>query len=501
MNQPTALIIDDEQDIRELIEMSFMGIGINCILSPTVTDAIKQLKHNDDLSFCITDMRLPDGDGLDLVAYIQKHRPNLPVCVITAHGNVELAVKALKLGAFDFVNKPFDLKQLRTMAQSALKLSEPDLTKTKSTAKASATQAKKSPKVNLIGDSTVMQKLAEIIKKLARSQAPVFIHGESGTGKELVARSIHNQSARQEGPFIPVNCGAIPENLVESEFFGYKKGAFTGANKDHPGLFAAAHGGTLFLDEVADLPLPMQVKLLRAIQERAIRPIGGDTEIPIDVRILSATHKDLSSLVESQDFREDLYYRLNVISLGMPPLRKRQGDVPVLTQFIIKKIANSQGNSDLSIEESALKKLNDYPFPGNVRELENILERAVTFCDAGKITAEDIHFDSQVNQLETQTLQGMSFDLSDGLTEDSPPTASNDNNDHCDKTDPEDTDSLSPALPPEAMGDLENYIEQIEKEAIQAAMEICNNNITKAADKLGISFRALRYKLKKYEMR
>lgn len=506
MNQPTALIIDDEQDIRELIEMSFMGIGIDCILSPTVTDAIKQLKHNDDLSFCITDMRLPDGDGLDLVAYIQKHRPNLPVCVITAHGNVELAVKALKLGAFDFVNKPFDLKQLRTMAKSALKLNDNSLTEAETETETIASGKEHKPRshkktpVNLIGDSTVMQKLAEIIKKLARSQAPVFIHGESGTGKELVARSIHNQSARQEGPFIPVNCGAIPENLVESEFFGYKKGAFTGANKEHPGLFAAAHGGTLFLDEVADLPLPMQVKLLRAIQERAIRPIGGDKEIPIDVRILSATHKDLSSLVESQDFREDLYYRLNVISLGMPPLRKRQGDVPVLTQFIIKKIANTQGNSDLHIEDSALEKLNQYSFPGNVRELENILERAITFCENNKITVDDIHFDSKVNQLEAQTLEGMSFDLSNGLTENEA-APKQDNSDNSTSPPTQTTAPSSSALPSEAMGDLENYIEQIEKEAIQAAMEICNNNITKAADKLGISFRALRYKLKKYDMR
>ncbi len=405
-NKATALIVDDEADIRELIEMAFMGIGIACILSPTVTDAIRQLKKQ-TADFVITDMRLPDGDGLNLVAHIQKHYPQLPVCVITAHGNVELAVKALKLGAFDFVNKPFDLKQLRTMAQSAIKLMESD--SAPGITKNNGNEADKS--INIIGKSTVMKKLATITQKLARSQAPVFIHGESGTGKELVARNIHAQSARKDGPFVPVNCGAIPENLVESEFFGYKKGAFTGAEKDTDGLFASANGGTLFLDEVADLPLAIQVKLLRAIQERAIRPIGGDSEIPIDVRILSATHKDLAQLVKNNEFREDLYYRLNVISLGMPPLRKRTGDIPILANFIIAQLAERENTDNFTFTDDAIAKLNSYDFPGNVRELENILERAVAFCDNHTITADDIHFSTKTVDDNPEM---MSFDLSDG---------------------------------------------------------------------------------------
>lgn len=409
-NKATALIVDDEADIRELIEMAFMGIGIHCILSPTLNDGIRQLKK-ETADFVITDMRLPDGDGLNLVAHIQKHYPQLPVCVITAHGNMELAVKALKLGAFDFVNKPFDLKQLRAMAKAALKLVEDDNTPQAEVTKEPPKKSADEKVVNIIGDSAVMKKLDVIIKKLARSQAPVFIHGESGTGKELVARSIHAQSARKDGPFIPVNCGAIPENLVESEFFGYKKGSFTGAVKDSAGLFASANGGTLFLDEVADLPLPMQVKLLRAIQERAIRPIGGEREIPIDVRILSATHKNLAQLVENHDFREDLYYRLNVISLGMPPLRKRAGDVALLANFIIEQLAKRQQTEAFTLTEEAAEKLNQYDFPGNVRELENILERATTFCDNHTITADDIYFTTQMVADD----ESMSFDLSDGL--------------------------------------------------------------------------------------
>ncbi len=498
-NKATALIIDDEQDIRELIEMAFMGIGIDCILSPTVTDAIKQLKKQ-TADFVITDMRLPDGDGLDLVAHIQKKYPNLPVCVITAHGNVELAVKALKLGAFDFVNKPFDLKHLRNMAKAALKLAKPI-----DDAFSAGTPSKKSTHnaVQLIGNSPVMKKLNEIIKKLARSQAPVFIYGESGTGKELVARSIHQQSARRDGPFIAVNCGAIPENLVESEFFGYKKGSFTGANKDTPGLFTSANGGTIFLDEVADLPLAMQVKLLRTIQERAVRPIGGDNEIPIDVRILSATHKNLTKLVETHEFREDLYYRLNVISLGMPPLRKRDGDIVLLAEFILNKLSQRNEGRHLTLNPDAAEKLAVYDFPGNVRELENILERAATFCENNTIVAGDIHFTTQMVE-DDEAL--MSIDLTDGILNDNHQEmitvtgnmaadskktieAHQVNNTEIPTADTSLTDNIN---------DLTAYLEDIERKAIGQALVATDNNKTQAAEKLGLSFRAFRYKLQKY---
>lgn len=498
MNKSTALILDDEQDIRELIEMAFMGIGINCILSPTIGDAIRRLKK-ESVDFVISDMRLPDGDGLDFVAHVQKHYPHLPVCVITAHGNVELAVKALKLGAFDFVNKPFDLKQLRNMAKSALKLAQDGNVNPAAdeNTEADSTEGEgNNKKVTLIGDSPVMKKLEEIITKLARSQAPVFIHGESGTGKELVARSIHQQSARKDGPFVPVNCGAIPENLVESEFFGYKKGAFTGAAKDTPGLFASANGGTIFLDEVADLPLAMQVKLLRAIQERAVRPIGGDAEIPIDVRILSATHKNLGNLVKAHEFREDLYYRLNVISLGMPPLRKRNGDVSLLAKYILDKLARRQGVKAFTLTGEATQKLRDYDFPGNVRELENILERAVTFCDDCRVTPMDIHFSTQmVDDINDSGL--MDIDLSDGLSGEELLTPD-------EEADTMDTASETPSSSPmveEEIDDLSSYLEDIERKAIEQALQATNNNKTQAAAKLGLSFRALRYKLQKYDIK
>ncbi len=499
-DKATALIIDDEQDIRELIEMAFMGIGIDCILSPTVTDAIKQLKKQ-TADFVITDMRLPDGDGLDLVAHIQKKYPNLPVCVITAHGNVELAVKALKLGAFDFVNKPFDLKHLRNMAKAALKLAQPAADDTISSGVPSTKSTH--PAVQLIGDSPVMKKLNDIIKKLARSQAPVFIYGESGTGKELVARSIHQQSARRDGPFIAVNCGAIPENLVESEFFGYKKGSFTGANKDTPGLFTSANGGTIFLDEVADLPLAMQVKLLRAIQERAVRPIGGDNEIPIDVRILSATHKNLTKLVENHEFREDLYYRLNVISLGMPPLRKRGSDIILLAEFILDKLSQRNKDSRLTLNPDAAEKLAAYDFPGNVRELENILERAVTFCENNIIVASDIHFTTQMVG-DDDTL--MSIDLTDGLVDDTEEAIEAADNTTTDSSDTliaasqfHDTQTPNGTIAStDNINDLTAYLEDIERKAIGQALAATDNNKTQAAEKLGLSFRAFRYKLQKY---
>lgn len=412
--QATALIVDDEKDIRDLIEMTYMGMDIQCILAPTVGAAIRQLKKSQQIDFCITDMRLPDGDGLSLVSHIHKNYPNIPVCMITAHGNMDLAVKALKLGAFDFVSKPFDLNQLRDMARAAIKLDEKNGSAPDTVTSTASSVDNPVKAVEIIGNSPVMKKLAAIIEKLARSQAPVFIHGESGTGKELVAKSIHVKSARRDKPFVPVNCGAILENLVESEFFGYVKGAFTGADNDQDGLFVAANGGTIFLDEVADLPLSMQVKLLRVIQEQAVRPVGGNEEIPINVRILSATHKNLPQLVNQQLFREDLYYRLNVISLGLPPLRKRSGDVGVLAQFILEKLAKRQQTDVFNLSDEALEKLQGYDFPGNVRELENILERATAFSEGTTIAAADIQLTDPLFEDGVNGFESLSIDLSEG---------------------------------------------------------------------------------------
>lgn len=493
-----ALVIDDEKDIRELIEMAFISLGIKCELADCVKAGLRKLKDK-KIDFCITDMRLPDGDGMDIIKHIQHNYPDIPVCVITAHGNVDLAVQALKLGAFDFVNKPFDLKQLRSMAEAASKLNAENNHDSGGNDKPISTVSQKSKAVNLIGESAVMKKLAQVIHKLGRSQAPVFIHGESGTGKELVAKSIHFASARKDAPFIPVNCGAIPENLVESEFFGYKKGAFTGANKDHPGLFVSANGGTLFLDEVADLPLAMQVKLLRAIQERAVRPIGGDKEISVDVRILSATHKNLPELVQQGHFREDLYYRLNVIALGMPPLRRRDGDIRVIGLWLIDKLAERHGQPKLKLTEAALKKLESYDYPGNVRELENILERAVTFCENHTVDAGDIQFSNELTEHDDDSL---SIDLSDGDFSGNYDFSDGDSDESIkETTDTENSVSSDKNLESPITDDLEGYLEGIEKKAILAALKATDHNKTKAAEKLGISFRAFRYKLQKYDIK
>lgn len=481
--QATALIVDDEKDIRELIEMAFMGMDIRCILAPTVDSAIRHLKKQTTINFCITDMHLPDGEGLQLVSHIQKHYPHIPVCMITAHGNVDLAVKALKFGAFDFVSKPFDLNQLRGMANSAMKLSE-NVSISGKKAEPKANQTADKP-IEIIGNSPVMKKLEEIITKLARSQAPVFIHGESGTGKELVAQSIHLQSARRDAPFVPINCGAIPENLVESEFFGYVKGAFTGADKNQEGLFAAANGGTIFLDEVADLPLSMQVKLLRAIQEQAIRPVGGNEEIAIDVRILSATHKDLSQLVSEQLFREDLYYRLNVISLGLPPLRKRVGDIAILANFILDKLADRHQLASLTLTDAALEKLQSYDFPGNVRELENILERATTFCEESRITPDDIQLSNTLVNGESDELSPLSIDL--GSEEADIDTNAKEN--------------ITAAKSPPAVDGINNltaYMQHIERTALAEALAATEGEQTLAAEKVGLTPKAFRKKLKKY---
>ena len=504
-----ALILDDERDICELIEMSLMGQDITCTSVYTIRAAIKALKE-ERYSFVISDIRLPDGDGLDFLAHIQKNYPGLPVCMITAHGNMDTAIRALKLGAFDFINKPFDLKQLRNVCKAALKEGHGQLGGGNAGGSSAAPGKKaaggqgggrSSSKYELIGDADVMQKVRAMISKVARSQAPVFIHGESGTGKEVAARSIHHQSNRAEGAFVAVNCGAIPENLVESEFFGYKKGAFTGANQDQDGLFVAANGGTLFLDEVADLPLSMQVKLLRAIQERAVRPIGGDREEAVDVRIISATHHDLARRVAENKFREDLYYRLNVIGLTMPPLRERDGDIAILAAHLLAKLARDAGYPEAHLSPQALAKLEAYPFPGNVRELENILERALTFVEGDTIEADDIHLSE--SRIPAEPAARPAAAPPPEPTTAAPrlplrqraPTADLDEEEitALEQSQPRQKDGPAIPLP----NDLENYMQGLERNLLIKALEDCNYNKTKAAEKLGISFRAMRYKLKK----
>ena len=439
--KPRALVVDDEPDIRELLEITLMRMGIDSDSAADLAEARARLEQG-AFDVCLTDMRLPDGSGIDLVRHIQRHHPRLPVAVITAHGNMESAVEALKAGAFDFVSKPVDLEMLRRLINTALEVA----------GQADTPMGEE----QLLGRSAAMDSVRRTIAKVARSQAPVFIHGESGTGKELVARLIHAQGPRRDGPFVPVNCGAIPAELMESEFFGHLKGSFTGATSDKAGLFQAAEGGTLFLDEVADLPLPMQVKLLRAIQEKAVRPVGAQQEIPIDVRILSATHKDLAALVKSGQFRQDLYYRINVIALAVPPLRERREDIPLLVDHLLARIAAQWQTPAPRMAEDALAALADYPFPGNVRELENILERAMTLCEGEVIHAADLQLDAAPAPLAADDDTGA---------------------------------AVSQGLDP--------YLDTREREAILRALEQTRYNKTQAAKLLGISFRALRYRLKK----
>lgn len=375
-----VLVVDDEADIRELIDLTLLRMGLTAVCAGSVAEARAALASH-DFQLCLTDMRLPDGDGLDIVRHIGEAYAHLPVAVITAYGSAENAVAALKAGAFDYLAKPIGLEQLRNLVQAALRLP--------GTEEAVGTAEQEGPE--LLGASPAMQQVRAMIEKLARSQAPVYISGESGSGKEVAARLIHARSARSDGPFVPVNCGAIPENLMESEFFGYRKGAFTGADSDRDGFFQAAHGGTLFLDEVADLPLPMQVKLLRAIQEKKVRKVGQVSEEPVDLRILCATHRNLRECVESGKFRQDLYYRLNVIELRMPPLRERSEDIEMLAERILKRLA---GPEHPLLSAQALVMLMTYTFPGNVRELENILERATALCAEGVILPEDLQLES-----------------------------------------------------------------------------------------------------------
>ena len=433
MTRPLALVIDDEPDICELLNLTLDRMDIDTETATDVRSAKEKFaKHKFDL--CLTDMRLPDGNGLELVEWMQTNASGVPVAVITAHGNIETAVQALKLGAFDFISKPLDLQNLRNIVRSALKLGE----------------ASSDAGSRLLGDSPTMQQLREMVAKVARSQAPVHISGESGTGKELVARLIHESGPRKDGPFVPVNCGAIPTELMESEFFGHRKGSFTGAVRDKVGLVEAANSGTLFLDEIADLPLAMQVKLLRVIQEKTVRPVGSSKEEPVDARILSATHRTLADMVANGDFREDLYYRINVIELHVPALRERGADILALASHILERL----GSADAKLEESAKSALMQYPFPGNVRELENMLERAVTLCPTGTITESDLH----LRRMKSEDAEE----------------------------------------PPLATGtDLGDHIEDVQRQAIVDALEKTRYNKTAAAKLLGLSFRQLRYRIKK----
>jgi two-component system, NtrC family, response regulator PilR len=377
MNKQSVLVIDDEPDIRELLEITLMRMNLDVKSAEDYTSATRILSEH-HFDFCLTDMKLPDGDGISLVEHIQKHYPYMPVAVITAHGNMELAIKAMKAGAYDFVSKPVSLDKLRNLIEKGVQTSAtPDSIETSQT------------RYQIIGESSQIQKLRETIKKFARSQAPVFIEGDSGTGKELVARQIHAHSARNQFPFVAVNCGAIPGELMESELFGHLKGSFTGAIQDNPGLFRAAEGGTLFLDEIADLPLSMQVKLLRVIQEKSIRPVGAQKEISIDVRIISASHKNLQQLVAAGEFRQDLYYRINVIGIQVPALKDRIEDVALLAEHILAKIGHENG-MHYSLGKPALQAFQHYKFPGNVRELENILERACALSDGNEIDEQDL---------------------------------------------------------------------------------------------------------------
>jgi two-component system response regulator PilR (NtrC family) len=451
-SRPVVLIVDDEPDLLELVSLTLGRMNLETRTAPDVGTARRLLK-GEKFDLCLTDMRLPDGDGLDLVAWIQENRSDLPVAVITAHGNVESAVRALKLGAFDFVSKPLDLGVLRKLVGSAIRLGDrADID--------SATANIRGP--SLIGRSDAMAQLREMIARVARSQAPVHIFGESGTGKELVARLVHASGSRRDGPFIAVNCGAIPTELMESELFGHKRGSFTGAVADKKGLVQSAEGGTLFLDEVADLPLHMQVKLLRVVQEKTVRPVGESREETVDVRILSATHKNLADLVADGRFREDLFYRINVIELRVPSLRERSGDIPELSQTILGRMGKRMNIDAPQISEDAFRMLREYPFPGNVRELENVLERAMTLCTESMIVPEHIKLRAAVRPATDPTtpVAVVSPDL-----------------------------GSSPALGAQ--------LEDIERDAIVKALEKTRYNKTAAAKVLGMSFRALRYRIKK----
>ncbi len=437
-----VLVVDDEADIRELLDLTLARMGLLADCVGSLAEARRMLASQ-RYQLCLTDMRLPDGEGLDLVRHIAESVADLPVAVITAHGSAENAVSALKAGAFDYIAKPVSLEQLRGMVKSALDLPSPD------------PAGDMSVQSGLLGDSPAIEQVRRLIDRVARSQAPVHITGESGSGKELAARLIHNLGARRDCAFVPVNCGAIPENLMESEFFGYRKGAFTGASDDREGFFQVADGGTLFLDEVAELPLTMQVKLLRAIQEKRVRKVGATGEEGVDVRVICATHQDLKALVEQGRFRQDLFYRLNVIELRMPALRDCREDIPTMTQRILERLAPTAGLTLPPLTAAALEALQSYPFPGNVRELENVLERALALMTGDCIDAVDL-------SLAPVQLPGISAAT--------------------------------------AGGSLQDHLDSVERQSILDALNQSNSNRTAAARLLGVTFRSLRYRMARLGM-
>lgn len=448
MIKKRILVVDDEPDIRELLSITLEKMGLEAITAAKLSKA-KKLLESENFDLCLTDMKMPDGNGLELIEFVQSSLPQLPIAMITAYGNMDIAVEALKKGAFDCISKPIELVRLRAVIESALKLN-------------SETQQKMLKSTHLIGESDAMAQLKQQIRRVARSQAPIFISGESGSGKELVARAIHRLGPRQNGPFIPVNCGAIPAELMESEFFGHKKGSFTGAHQDKLGLFLAASGGTLLLDEVADLPLPMQVKLLRAIQEKSIRAVGSEEEISVDTRILSATHKNLANEVNNNRFRQDLFYRINVIELRVPSLRERIDDIPLLADKFLHQFANEADLPLLTLSDEALTALKNYHFPGNIRELENTLERAFTLCHGSTIRIEDLQLPQPEHIPQDST-------ISDGKTA-------------------------------QLQGTIDEHLASIEKTLLVDALEKNRWNKTAAAKTLGISFRQMRYKLQKFDL-
>lgn len=461
--QPLVLLVDDEEDLCTLMQMSLMRMGIRTHIAHRLEDAKKCLADH-QYDACLTDLNLPDGNGLQLLDWINQHSPQLPVAVLTAYGNMDIAIAALKAGAFDFVSKPINQKHLEQLLQKAL--NKPvDYYQNNSN---DSLEHKL-----LIGQSLPIQQLRVTLKKIARSQAPVFITGESGTGKEVVANLVHRLSNRSEGPFIAINCGAIPTELMESELFGHKKGSFTGATQDKQGLIQSAHGGSLFLDEIAELPLSMQVKLLRAVQEKRIRPVGSDTEIDIDFRVISASHQDLDALVQQGKFRQDLFFRIHVMDLVLPPLRERGQDILLLAEHFIQKICQEWEIPPKKLTERSKECLLEQYYPGNVRELRNIIERAITLSDEDKI---DLQHLQTAPLRHTVSVQSETANLAE-------PTSSTDQI------------IILKKLPEEG---LELYLEKIEKEILLNALNLTHWNRTLAAKKLGMSFRSLRYRLKKF---
>jgi len=449
MSTPTALIIDDEQDLLSLLSITLRRMGVESAKAGNVAEAKAQLDRK-SFDLCLTDLRLPDGSGMDIVKYIQENYSDTPVAVITAFGDPKTAVEALKLGAFDYIAKPIEVEQLKSIIESSIRLGEPVPT----------SETKRS----LLGESDLMEKIRALIQKVARNQAPVHIQGETGTGKELIARLIHDSGPRKSNPFIAINCGAIPRELMESEFFGHKKGSFTGAYSDKKGLFEAANGGTLFLDEIADLPPDLQVKLLRTIQEKTVRPVGEVSEKSIDIRLISATHKDLGEMIKNGQFREDLYYRINVIPVSAPSLRARPMDIPILAAHFLKLICSKNGQTPPKIDAEALKALTRHSFPGNVRELENLLERVLALHEGDAITISDINLPNAQSTVTAERSSQTSMAI-------------------------EEMDQS-----------IDDHLISVEKRLIQDALDKSGGNITRAAELLGTSFRSLRYKIKKLEI-